>query len=89
MDREEGRITQLLVNFNCKAFEIEIRLLEAIKFLMFYQATLLYRKMKANKDVPIFAVIMFARDSCADPWHFMTKHLNYVGDTGGLEQVRK
>ena len=45
--------------------------------------------MKANRDVPMFAMIMFARDSSEDPYHFMIKHLNAVGDTGGLEQVRE
>ncbi len=89
MSQEEGRVAHLLSKFNFKPLEFEIRLLEAIKFLMLYRAIQLHKKIKADEAVPIFAVIMFARDSSGDPWHFMAKHLNAVGDTGGLEQVRE
>ena len=89
MSHEEGRVTHLLSKFNFTPLEYEIRWLEAVKFLMLYRAIQLHRKVKANEDVPIFAMIMFARDTSQDAWHFMAKHLNAVGDTGGLEQVRE
>jgi ubiquitin thioesterase otulin len=88
MDKD-GRLSHLLSVFNFKPFDFEFRLLEAVKFLMLHQAIQLHREMKACRDVPVFAMIMFARDTSEDPWHFMMKHLNYVGDTGGLEQVRE
>lgn len=87
MSQEEGRVNHLISQFNFQPQEFEIRILEATKFLMFYKAFQLHRKIKNNVDVPIFAMIMYARDSSLDPWHLMTKHLNAVGDKGGLEQV--
>ena len=89
MANDDGRVSHLLTVFNFQPVEVEIRLLEAVKFLMLLEALQLHKKMKAGEDIPIFAIIMFARDSSHDPWHFMLKHLNAVGDTGGLEQVRK
>ena len=87
MPQEEGRVMHLLTHFNFKPIEYEIRLLETVKFLMLFRAIKLYQKIKCEEDVPIFAMIMFARDSSQDPHQFMMKHLNAVGDTGGLEQV--
>lgn len=89
MNQEEGRVIHLLSQFNFKPIEYEIRLLEAVKFLMLFKAIKLHQKVKKEEDAPIFAMIMFARDSSQNPHQFMMKHLNAVGDTGGLEQVSK
>lgn len=54
---------------------------------MFDVAVQLHRKMSSGEDVPIFAMLLFARDSSESPRKLLTNHLNRTGDTGGLEQV--
>ena len=41
-----------------------------------------------RQTVPLFAMLLFARDTSSTPRDLMTNHLNHVGDSGGLEQVR-
>ena len=65
----------------------ELKILEATKLLMFDVAVQLHRRMNKGEDVPIFAMLLFARDSCDSPRRLLTNHLNRTGDTGGLEQV--
>ena len=65
----------------------EFKILEATKLLMFERAVQLHRRMSQGEDVPIFAMLLFARDSCDSPRRLLTNHLNRTGDTGGLEQV--
>ena len=65
----------------------ELKILEATKLLMFDRAVQLHRRMSKGEDVPIFAMLLFARDSCDSPRRLLTNHLNRTGDTGGLEQV--
>ena len=65
----------------------EFKILEATKLLMFDVAVQLHRRMNSGKDVPIFAMLLFARDSSDSPRGLLTNHLNRTGDTGGLEQV--
>jgi hypothetical protein len=38
-------------------------------------------------DVPLFAMLMFARDTSETPKDLMNNHLREVGNSGGLEQV--
>jgi ubiquitin thioesterase otulin len=38
-------------------------------------------------NVPLFALIIFARETSQNPEQFLRNHLNCVGDTAGLEQV--
>lgn len=68
--------------------ENEYKMYEAMKFLMLYTVFELHEGLKDGEDVPGFCAIFFARDSSPDPLSFMMNHLNQVGDTGGLEQVR-
>lgn len=65
----------------------EFKILEATKLLMFDVAVQLHRKMSRGEDVPVFAMLLFARDSSDSPRRLLTNHLNRTGDTGGLEQV--
>ena len=41
-----------------------------------------------SQTVPLFAMLLFARDTSSTPRELMANHLNHVGDSGGLEQVR-
>lgn len=68
--------------------EEEYSLYEAVKFLMLSRAIELYDDKEKGKDVPLFCVLLFARDTSNDPGQLLTNHLNQVGHTGGLEQVR-
>jgi ubiquitin thioesterase otulin len=43
--------------------------------------------MEQGNDVPVFAWLMFARDTSENMSSFVRNHLNQVGDSGGLEQV--
>ena len=66
----------------------EFKMLEATKLLMYDAAVQLYRKLnKREEDVPVFSLLLFARDSCESPRDLLVNHLNRTGDTGGLEQV--
>ncbi|XP_063114061.1 ubiquitin thioesterase otulin isoform X3 [Cavia porcellus] len=67
--------------------EEEYSLYEAVKFLMLSRAIELYDDKEKGKDVPLFCVLLFARDTSNDPGQLLTNHLNQVGHTGGLEQV--
>ena len=44
--------------------------------------------LPALQTVPLFAMLLFARDTSSTPRELMANHLNHVGDSGGLEQVR-
>jgi len=65
----------------------EFKILEATKLLMYDAAVHLYKRLSRGEDVPVFAMLLFARDSCDSPPGLLTNHLNKTGDTGGLEQV--
>ncbi|XP_019501760.1 PREDICTED: ubiquitin thioesterase otulin [Hipposideros armiger] len=67
--------------------EEEYSLYEAVKFLMLNRAIELYDDKEKGKDVPLFSVLLFARDTSSDPGQLLKNHLNQVGHTGGLEQV--
>ena len=47
----------------------------------------LYERQNKGEDIPIFAVILFARDTSQNPDQLLGNHVNGVGDTHGLEQV--
>ena len=66
----------------------DIELMEAIKLLMLLKARDLHGDMSQGNDVPIFVWLMFARDTSENVELFVKNHLNPVGDSGGLEQVR-
>ncbi|XP_068707559.1 uncharacterized protein [Montipora foliosa] len=65
----------------------EFKMLEATKLLMYDAAVQLFRKLNKREDVPVFSLLLFARDSCESPGDLLVNHLNRTGDTGGLEQV--
>ncbi|XP_051006969.1 ubiquitin thioesterase otulin [Acomys russatus] len=67
--------------------EEEYSLYEAVKFLMLNRAIELYDDKEKGKEVPLFSVLLFARDTSNDPQQLLRNHLNQVGRTGGLEQV--
>jgi len=56
---------------------------------MYDAAVHLYKRLSRGEDVPVFAMLLFARDSCDSPPGLLTNHLNKTGDTGGLEQVSR
>ncbi|XP_061411931.1 LOW QUALITY PROTEIN: uncharacterized protein LOC133345305 [Lethenteron reissneri] len=65
----------------------EWRLYEAVKLLMLWKAMDLFEMQKRGEDVPLFATLMFARETSLNPHSFLLNHLNHVGSSGGLEQV--
>lgn len=65
----------------------EIYLFEALKLLMIYEAVKLHEQDRSGEEVPIFAWLLFARDTSDSPKNLMFNHLNSVGQNGGLEQV--
>ena len=59
-----------------------------MKLHMLWQAMQLHRQNSSGTDeVPVFAMLMFARDTSETPRDLMNNHLRDVGNTGGLEQV--
>ncbi|KAM6900336.1 ubiquitin thioesterase otulin [Xenentodon cancila] len=67
--------------------EEELGLLEALKLLMLGRAVELHSSMQAGGDVPLFCLLLFARDSSDCPRSFLCNHLRNVGLGAGLEQV--
>ncbi|XP_078735078.1 uncharacterized protein LOC144949080 [Lampetra fluviatilis] len=65
----------------------EWRLYEAVKLLMLWKAMDLFEMQQRGEDVPLFATLMFARETSVNPHSFLLNHLNHVGSSGGLEQV--
>ena len=68
--------------------EEEYGLLEALKFLMLRTAVELHGASERGDAVPEFCCLLFARDSSRCPRSLLTNHLQHVGFSGGLEQVR-
>lgn len=66
---------------------LDLQLCEAVKLHMLASALQLHGTSSCGNTVPLFAMIMFARQSSQTPADFMKNHLNIVGDTGGLEQI--
>ncbi|POI25379.1 hypothetical protein CIB84_010871, partial [Bambusicola thoracicus] len=66
--------------------EEEYSLYEALKFLMLNTAIELYNDKKNGRRVPIFSLLLFARDTSSSPCQLMHNHLNQIGHSGGLEQ---
>lgn len=66
---------------------LDVRLCEAVKLHMLVAALDLHAANISGDNVPLFAMIMFARHTSLTPKDLMRNHLNPVGDTAGLEQV--
>ena len=67
--------------------QLDVYICEAMKLHMLVVAMELYKDNISGVNLPLFAMIMFARQSSLDPEQFMVNHLNPVGDSAGLEQV--
>lgn len=61
--------------------------MEGVKLVMALSAVQLFSDMEQGKDVPVFAWLLFARDTSENLSSFVRNHLNRVGNSGGLEQV--
>lgn len=68
---------------------LDVHMMEALKLHMMATVLQLHKDYTEGKDVPLFSVLMFARDTSEVPLDFMNNHLLKVGDTGGLEQVHQ
>lgn len=66
---------------------VDLQMMEATKALMMLTALKVHQDYRAEKPVPTFVWLMFARDTSLDPKSFFENHLNPVGDAAGLEQV--
>nr|CAB3261795.1 uncharacterized protein LOC100177299 [Phallusia mammillata] len=66
---------------------VEIKLFEALKLLLLDTAVQLHDANMKGEEVPVFAWLLFARDTSTDPKSLMLNHLNPAGKSGGLEQV--
>ncbi|XP_052800316.1 dentin sialophosphoprotein-like isoform X4 [Mya arenaria] len=67
--------------------DLDLRLMEGAKLLMALSALQLHGNMEQGDNVPVFAWLLFARDSSQNVAGFVRNHLNLVGQSGGLEQV--
>ncbi|XP_064634305.1 uncharacterized protein LOC135492082 isoform X2 [Lineus longissimus] len=65
----------------------DIRMMEGVKLLMMLHAIDVYEDMTADREVPVFVWLMYARDTSDNPRMLFKNHINTVGDSGGLEQV--
>ncbi|XP_065072302.1 uncharacterized protein LOC135696738 isoform X2 [Rhopilema esculentum] len=67
--------------------EEEIKMFEAVKFLMLFKSMEYFNMMQNDEDVNILPFLLFARDTSTNPELFMANHLNHVGDSCGLDQL--
>lgn len=67
--------------------DLDICLMEAIKILMMVTIIELHESLITNEIVPVFVMILFARNTSLSLQEFIFNHLNCVGDTTRLEQV--
>ena len=68
--------------------EEEIKIFEAVKFLMLFKSIEYFNMMQNDEVVNILPFLLFARDTSTNPELFMANHLNHVGDSCGLDQVK-
>ena len=80
--RETALVT--LLNSNP---DLDLELMEGVKLLMALCALGLHRDMEQGNSVPVFAWLLFARDSSPTVASLVRNHLNLVGQAAGLEQV--
>nr|CAD7571998.1 unnamed protein product [Timema californicum] len=80
-NREEA-----LVNILTSDPLLDLHIMEAVKLHMLHRAMELHQANSNGYDVPLFAVLMFSRDTSETPKDFMNNHLSEVGNSGGLEQ---
>ncbi|XP_066995489.2 uncharacterized protein [Anabrus simplex] len=66
---------------------LDLHVVEAVKLHMLVSAKELYKASTSGADIPLFALLMFARDTSETPRDLMNNHLREVGNVGGLEQV--
>ena len=66
----------------------DLELMEGAKLLMLLNIIDLHKDLSQGNDVPVFAWLMFARDTSETVEQFVKNHLNPVGESGGLEQVK-
>lgn len=66
---------------------LDARLCEAMKLLMLVGALELKVAADQGQPLPLFAELLFARDTSSTPNDLMHNHLRHVGDTAGLEQI--
>ncbi|KAM9098893.1 inactive ubiquitin thioesterase OTULINL isoform 2-T2 [Sarcophilus harrisii] len=66
---------------------LEYKLYEALKFIMLYQVIEVYEQVKSEKAIPSLYRLLFSRETSSDPLSFMMNHLNFIGDTCGLQQI--
>ncbi|XP_078009443.1 inactive ubiquitin thioesterase OTULINL isoform X2 [Phascolarctos cinereus] len=66
---------------------LEYKLYEALKFIMLYQVIEVYEQGKSEKAIPSLYRLLFSRETSSDPLSFMMNHLNFIGDTCGLQQI--
>nr|CAD7406785.1 unnamed protein product [Timema poppensis] len=66
---------------------LDLHIMEAVKLHMLHRAMELHQANSNGYDVPLFAVLMFSRDTSETPKDFMNNHLSEVGNSGGLEQL--
>ncbi|KAL4224898.1 hypothetical protein ACF0H5_015594 [Mactra antiquata] len=78
---------QFLVDIFNSDLDSDLDLMEGVKLLMLLSALHLHNDMEQGDDVPVFAWLLFARDTSENMSSFVRNHLNHVGDSGGLEQV--
>ncbi|PSN47887.1 hypothetical protein C0J52_01251 [Blattella germanica] len=67
---------------------VDLHIVEAVKLHMLRCAMQLHQlNLSGTGDVPLFAMLLFARETSQTPRDLMNNHLGEVGNSGGLEQI--
>nr|CAD7424716.1 unnamed protein product [Timema monikensis] len=86
LSSERNREEALVNILTCDPL-LDLHIMEAVKLHMLHRAMELHQANSNGYDVPLFAVLMFSRDTSETPKDFMNNHLSEVGHSGGLEQL--
>ncbi|XP_059489301.1 uncharacterized protein LOC132204683 [Neocloeon triangulifer] len=85
---ESSNRESLLVHMLNTSPSLDLHILEAVKLHMLAAALQIHKhNVTTTDELPLFAILMFARDTSETPQDFTKNHLQVVGDSGGLEQV--
>ncbi|KAK3576159.1 hypothetical protein CHS0354_039824 [Potamilus streckersoni] len=79
-----AREDKVIIDLNS---DLDLVLMEGVKVMMVLDAIHLYQDYISGHDVPVFVWCLFGRDTSENIQMFIRNHLNYIGNTFGLEQV--
>lgn len=67
--------------------QFDVELMEGMKLMMLLYMADIQKQIAEEAEVPLFAWLLFARDTSSNVVDFVKHHLNPIGDSAGMDQV--